>query len=112
MFPFEETFSHHIKGKDISAHMAPKEAVERIPNLLISTNDSGSQDHSILLSAYQMFDCYLDKNNINQPVVVISDGHSPRFGSDVLTFLRGKNVRLFITPHDTTSIIQLLDQIN
>ena len=47
-----------FKGKGISAYMAPKEAVMRIPNLLISTNDSGSQDHCTLLSAYQMFDRY------------------------------------------------------
>ena len=63
-----------FKGKGISAHMAPKEAVKRIPNLLISTNDSGSQDHSTLLSPYQMFDLYLDENNIKRPVVVLSDG--------------------------------------
>ena len=45
-----------FKGKGISAHMAPKEAVMQIPNLLISTNDSENQDHCALLSAYQMFD--------------------------------------------------------
>ena len=72
-----------FKGKGISAHMAPKEAVERIPNLLICTNGSGSQDHSTLLSAYQMFDLYLDENNIKRPVAVLSDGHSSRFDSDV-----------------------------
>ena len=43
-----------FKGKGISA---PKEAVEQIPNLLNSINDSGSQYHSILLSTYQMYDC-------------------------------------------------------
>ena len=46
-----------FKAKGISAHMAPKEAVMRIPT---STNDSGSQDHCTLLSAYQMFDRYLE----------------------------------------------------
>lgn len=101
-----------FKGKGISAHMAPKEAVEKIPNLLISTNDSGSQDHSTLLSAYEMFDHYLDENSIQRPVVVLSDGHSSRFDSDVLTFLRNKNIRLFISPPDTTGVTQLLDQIN
>ena len=61
-----------FKGKGINAHMAPKEAVMRIPNLLISTNDSGNQDHCILLSAYQIFDRYLEENNIKRPVVVLS----------------------------------------
>ena len=59
-----------------------------------------------------MFDCYLDENNIKQPVVILSDGHSSRFDSDVLTFLRGKNIRLFIAPPDTTGITQIFDQIN
>ena len=77
-----------FKGKGISAHMAPKEAVMQVPNLLISTNDSGSQDHCTLLSACQMFDRYLEKNNIKRPVVVLSDGHSSRLDSDVLTFSR------------------------
>ena len=58
-----------------------------------------------------MFDLYLDENNTKRPVVVLSDGHSSRFDSYVLTLLRGKN-RLFITPPDTTGITQLLDQIN
>ncbi|XP_065662835.1 beta-hexosaminidase subunit alpha isoform X2 [Hydra vulgaris] len=52
------------------------------------------------------------KNNIKQPVVVLSDGHSSRFDSDVLTFLRSKNIRLFITPPDKTGVTQLVDQIN
>ena len=97
-----------FKGKGISAHMAPKEAVERIPDFLISTNDSGSQVHITLLSVYQMFNYYLDENKIKQPLVILSDGHSSRFGSDGLTFLRGKN-RLFITPPATTGVTQLLD---
>ena len=58
-----------FKGKGIIAHMAPEEAVEWIPNLFISINDSGSQDCITLLSAYQMFHHYLDENNIKQPVV-------------------------------------------
>ena len=59
-----------FKAKGISVHMAPKEEVMRIPNLLTSTNDSGSQDHCILLSAYQMFYRYLEENNKKRPVVV------------------------------------------
>ena len=49
---------------------------------------------------------------IKRPVVVLSDGHSSRFDSDVLTLLRSKNIRLFITSPDTTGVTQLLDQIN
>ena len=59
-----------FKAKGISAHMTPKEAVMRVQNLLTSANDSGSQDHCTLLSTYQMFDRYLEKNNKKRPVVV------------------------------------------
>ena len=59
-----------FKAKGISAPMATKEAVMRIPNFLTPTNDSGSQDHCTLLSAYQMFDRYLEKNDKKRPVVV------------------------------------------
>ena len=31
---------------------------------------------------------------------------------DELTFLRGKSIKLFVTPPDTTGVTQLLDQIN
>ena len=93
-----------FKRKSISARMTPKEAAEWIPSFLISTNDSGSQVHSTLLSAYQMFDCCLDQNNIKQPLVFLSDGHSSKFDSDVLTFLWDKNIRLFITPLDITGV--------
>ena len=59
-----------------------------------------------------MFDQFLEKNNIKRPVVVLSDGNSSRFDSDVLTYLRSKNIRLFITPPDSTGVTQLLDQID
>ena len=36
--------------------MAPKVAVTKIPNLLISTTDSGTQDHTSLLAAYNQCD--------------------------------------------------------
>jgi len=73
-------------GKGITSHMAPKETVEKIDELLI----------------------YLTKNNVNRPVVVLSDGHSSRFDFDVLQFLRNKEIHLFITPPDTTGIKNLI----
>ena len=55
-------------GKDISGQMVPESAVEKIPNLLISTYDSGSQDHKTLLAAYSKFDQYLETNNLKCPI--------------------------------------------
>ena len=101
-----------FKGKGISEQMAPELAVQNIQNLLISTNDSGSQDHTTLLAAYKTFDAYLEESNITRPVVVLSDGHSSRFDLDVLTFLQNKQIKLYITPPDTTGVTQLLDQVN
>jgi len=60
-----------FKGKGIRAHMAIEKAVDQIPNLLISTNESGSQDHFALLDAYKKFDQYLEQHNIRSVVVII-----------------------------------------
>ena len=45
----------------ITDHMAPKTVVGKIDNLLISTTDTGCQDHTSLLSCYKLFDKYLDE---------------------------------------------------
>ena len=95
--------------------MAPPIAVEKIPNLLISTTERGSQDHKSLLAFYEAFDVYLTEKIIIRPVVVLSDGHSSRFDFDLLTFLQNKEIRLFLSPPpppDTTGVTQLLDQVN
>ena len=65
-----------------------------------------------LLAAYKRFDSYLDEVGITCPVVLLSDGHSSQFNLDILTFLKGKNIHLFIMLPDTTGVTQLLDQIN
>ena len=39
----------------ISSHMAPKTAVEKINNLLVSATDSGYQDGRTCLASYKMF---------------------------------------------------------
>ena len=79
---------------------------------MISTTSSGVQDHALLLSAYTEFDHVLAKNNVQRPVVVISDGHFSRFDLEVLKFLFGHEMRLFILPPDTTDVTQKRDQVN
>ena len=96
----------------ITSQMAPPEAVAGIKNLLISTTENGFQTHSSLLDVYKFFNEYLIKNQIKKPVVLISDGHSSRFDEKVLRFMRENQIFLFLLPPDTTSVTQLLDQIN
>lgn len=44
---------------------APQAAHKKIPNLLISPNDRGSQDHTFLLAAYKTFDKCLEEINMH-----------------------------------------------
>ena len=92
--------------------MDPKEAVEKIDNLLISTTDNGCQDHTSLISCYKLFDKYLDRAGIEHSVVLTSDGHSSRFDFEILKFCNEKKICRFISPPDTTGVTQLLDQCN
>ena len=74
----------------IKSNMAPKEAVESIPNLLISSTENGFQTGKTCHSFYKHFDKHLEEKQIERPVVVLTDGHSSRFDVDVLTFCRQK----------------------
>ena len=87
----------------ITRNMAPEEAVQNIKNLLISSTEKGSQDHCSLLECYKLFDTYLTENNVERRVVVLSDGQTSKFDCDVMQFLHGNNMRLFLTSHDTTA---------
>lgn len=99
-----------FSGKGITNQMAPKLAVDKIKNLLVSCTENGHQDHRSMLDVLKKFDKFLTKENIERPVVVLSDGHSSRFDFKVLKFLRESNIHLYITPPDTTGVTQLLDQ--
>ena len=94
--------------KGITSDMTSK----TINNLVISTTKSGVQDQHSLKFFYKNFDKYLTTNKIKKPVVILSDGHSSRFVADTFHFLRNNDIRLFVSPPDTTSVTQLLDQVN
>ena len=98
--------------KGIPNQMAPKEAVEKIDNLLISTTDNGYQDYNSLLACYKLFYKCLDRADIERPVVLPSDSHFSKFDFEVLKFYNEKKISLFISPSDTTGITQLLGQCN
>ena len=101
-----------FSGKSITSSMAPQSVVDKIPHLLVSTTENGVQTKESLLAAYKEFDEYLTEMDIERPVVLVTDGHSSRFDYEVLEFLEKKQIRLFLTPPDTTGLLQLLDQIN
>ena len=58
------------------------------------------------------FDDYLNTNNIKRPVVLLNDGHSSRFNFNALKFGIDREIRAFLFPPDSTSVTQMLDQVN
>ena len=90
--------------------MAPKTAVNNIPNLTISVNKSGTSDNITLLAVYKELNRHLNDINTKCPVIVLADGHGSQFNEKVLSFL--DQMWLFLLPPDTTGITQMHDQIN
>ena len=80
----------------IKSNMAPKEAFESIPNLLIPSTENGFQTGRTCLKFYQMFHNYLTDKEISRPEVVMSDGHSSRFDPEVLHFCQEKQICQFL----------------
>ncbi|XP_065663558.1 uncharacterized protein LOC136085837 [Hydra vulgaris] len=96
--------------KSITSQLAPQKAVSNIKNLIFSTIESGSQDNCSLLAAYKKLDKHLTEQDIERPVVLLSDGHMSRFDFKVLNFFHKKQINLFVSPPDTTGVTQVLDQ--
>ena len=96
----------------IKSNMAPKAAVDNIDGLLISATERGFQTGKSCLRSYQQFDKYLIDANIQKPVVMLTDGHSSRLDLEVLRFCEQKQIYQYVTPPDTTGLLQPLDQVN
>ena len=67
-----------ISGKGRTSCMALKAAIENIKNVIISCTEKGSQDNHFLLDAKKKFDKDPEEN-IQQPVLMLADGHSSSF---------------------------------
>ena len=100
-----------FSSQGIKSGMVPPEAAA-IENLLISSTDNGFITGKACLAFYKQFDKHLDEKGIKRPVVVMTDGHSSRFDLDVLRFCHEKEIYQFVSPPDTTGLLQPLDQIN
>ena len=96
----------------LKSNMAPREAVTAIDNLLVSSTENGFITGKACLEFYKVFDSYLTKKDIKRPVVVLTDGHSSRYDLEVLRFCQEKEILQFVSPPDTTGLLQPLDQIN
>ena len=96
-------------GTCISSHMAPKTAVEKINNLVVSTTNSDYQDGRTCLASYKMFAKAVKKNKVQKPIVVLTDGDSSRYDADVMQFYRKEDIPQFMGLPDTIELTQLLD---
>ena len=94
-----------------STNMCPT-AVENIPNLLISVNDSGCSDHNTLNAAYQELNNIITGKEIEKPNIVIADGHKSRTAADVMSTCIESCLEQFLLPPDTSGSTQLHDQVN
>ena len=92
--------------------MAPAKAVEEIPNLFISVTDNGYQTGESCLRSCQFLEKIIAKENTERPISMLTDGHSSRFDVNVLRFNRENKMTSHVSPPDTTSVTQTLDQIN
>lgn len=99
-------------SKGLKSNMAPKEAADAIDNLLVSTTENGFMTGKACFKFYEMLDKYLTSKNVKRPVVVLTDGHSSRYDIEVLRFCEDKQIYQFVSPPDTTGLLQPLDQIN
>ena len=96
----------------ITSNMAPEEAVEKIgkESLLISTTQSGYQDHNTCLEVHKTFKKALTNCDESNPIISLTDGHSTRFDVEVMKLCRNSNINQFLGPPNTTSSTQVMYQ--
>ena len=104
--------SGDLWGAGLTSNMASKECLTTIPDLLLSVNQHGVSDHNTMLDAYKELDSVITRNNIQRPVIVVTDGHSSRFDISVQLHLVEKQMNQIVLYPDTTGVTQTHDQIN
>ena len=95
-----------------NSHMCLKSVAEKIPNLLISVNDSGYSDHSTLHAAYKELEKVIQRKDLNSPNIVIADGHKLRFGADAMHYCEDTSMDQYLIPPFTSCMTQLHNQMN
>ena len=90
--------------------MCLKSAAEKIPNLLMSVNDSECTDHTTLHTAYQEPEKVINEKGLEKPIAIIVDGHNLML--KIMQFCEDANMDQFLLPPDTSGITQLHNQVN
>ena len=103
-------------GAGMTTHMCPENAVEKIPNLLVSVNESGCTTGDTLFAAYKKLSTIIatkrEEKGKEDTHVVIADGHKSRFDAQVLRHCEEHTLDQFILWSDTSGATQKHDQIN
>lgn len=71
-------------GAGMTTHMCPENTVEKIPNLLVSINESGCTTGDTLFAAYKELNTTItakreEKGKEDDTHVIVADGHKSRF---------------------------------
>ena len=106
-----------FSGSGLTSHMCPQSAADKIPNLLISVNESGCTRGETLLAAYQELSKIIsekrkEKGEEEEEHVVLADGHKSRFDLNVMKKCEDSFMPQFILWPDTSGATQKHDQIN
>ena len=102
-------------GSGLTSHMCPANAAAKIPNLLVSVNESGCSTGDTLFAAYQELSTVISKRRGESEMetnVVIADGHKSRFDIKLMRLCDVKGLDQFILWPDTSGATQKHDQIN
>ena len=100
-------------GSGMTSHMCPPSAAEKIPNLLVSVNESGCSTGKTLHDAYKELGAVIkEKGESDAMDVVLADGHKSRFEPNVMRHCEKINLDQFILWPDTSGCTQKHDQIN
>ena len=91
-----------FSGAGMTNHMCPKNAAEKIPNILVSVNENECTTGDSLLPTYkELFNSTVspmrqDKGSNDDAHIIIADGHKSRFNGQVLRFCEEKKMEQFI----------------
>ena len=85
-------------------------ALVQIPNLFISVTENGHHNGQPYLESCQLLDKVIEKEGTARPIAMLTDGHQSWL--DALQFKHEKEMPFHVSPPDTASTRQTLDQIN
>jgi len=79
---------------------------------MISNTEHGVQTEAFFFERMKMLDAELALRKVVRPVVVMSDNHASRKGTDCFEWCFARGLRLFFESSNTSGFLQALDQCN